>query len=33
MRLMHIEPGIGGDVDLPFGDVLPSWLPGVIRRI
>ena len=21
--LMHVEPRIGGDVDLPFGDILP----------
>ena len=21
--LMHVEPGIGGDVDMPFGDILP----------
>ena len=21
--LVHIEPGIGGNVDLPFGDILP----------
>ena len=26
--LMHIEPGIGGDVDLPFGDVLPVMAAG-----
>ena len=31
--LVHVEPGVGGDVDLPFGDILPSWLPGVMRRI
>jgi hypothetical protein len=31
--LMHVEPRIGGDIDLPFATYCPSWLPGVIRRI
>ena len=26
--LMHIEAGIGGDVDLPFGDILPVMAAG-----
>ena len=26
--LMHIEPGIGGDIDLPFGDILPVMAAG-----
>ena len=26
--LMDIEPGVGGDVDLPFGDILPVMAAG-----
>ena len=26
--LMHLQPGIGRDVDLPFGDVLPVMAAG-----
>ena len=26
--LMHVEPGVGGDVDLPFGDILPVMAAG-----
>ena len=26
--LMHVEAGVGGDVDLPFGDILPVMAAG-----
>ena len=26
--LMHVQPRIGGDVDLPFGDILPVMAAG-----
>ena len=26
--LMHVEPGVGGDVDLPFRDILPVMAAG-----
>jgi hypothetical protein len=26
--LVHVEAGVGGDVDLPFGDILPVMAAG-----